>query len=225
MLLRTHIRHPLTDLTLFATIDKQSKPVLKGILFGIHKKWRGRASRLVEGPFPPLMGLRSVAGGFLDGKTKSLRGVPLDAHWFYEFSEACFANRAVDTMGERGFVFGPRADVGTPGGGAGRRVRDAEQRFPARGPLPPDRQERRFDRRVHGQDEREMRGIEEKIIGEGKNRKSRPATPSLRRGRGCGPTLPSRPVPPCSACTRNSPACKVPGLCLTGCSLQNHCSF
>ncbi|MGB7566559.1 MAG: methylated-DNA--[protein]-cysteine S-methyltransferase [Chitinivibrionales bacterium] len=87
MLLRTHIRHPLTDLTLFATIDKQSKPVLKGILFGIHKKWRGRASRLVEGPFPQLRGLRRSLSGFLDGKAKSLRDVPLDVTGFTNFQK------------------------------------------------------------------------------------------------------------------------------------------
>ena|SRR5271157_3764926 len=87
MLLRTHIRHPLTDLTLFATLDKQAKPVLVGILFGIHKKLHDRASCLVEGPFPPLIGLRLLLARFLDGKAKSLSGVSLELVGFTNFQK------------------------------------------------------------------------------------------------------------------------------------------
>jgi O-6-methylguanine DNA methyltransferase len=85
MLLRTHIRHPLTDLTLFVTIGKQAKPVLAGILFGIHEKWHGKESRLAEKSFSPLTDLRRFLMGFLDGKAQSLRGVSLDLSGFTTF--------------------------------------------------------------------------------------------------------------------------------------------
>jgi methylated-DNA-[protein]-cysteine S-methyltransferase len=77
MLLRTHIRHPLTDLTLFAKLDKQAKPVLAGIAFGIHEKWNGKDTRLAEKP-SLLMDLSRLLERFLEGKSRSLGEVPLD---------------------------------------------------------------------------------------------------------------------------------------------------
>jgi O-6-methylguanine DNA methyltransferase len=84
MLLRIYIRHPLTDLTLFATLDKQAGPVLTGILFGIHEKWKGKASHLAEDP-SFLADLRSLLGRFLDGKARSLSGVMLDLGGYTAF--------------------------------------------------------------------------------------------------------------------------------------------
>jgi O-6-methylguanine DNA methyltransferase len=84
MLLRTHIRHPLTDLTLFATLDKQAKPVLAGISFGIHEKWKGKESRLAEG-ISSLAPLECLFGEFLDGKARSLSGVMLDLGGYTAF--------------------------------------------------------------------------------------------------------------------------------------------
>lgn len=78
MLLRTHIRRPLTDITLFATLDKKDRLVLVGVAFGIHDTRRGRGAALTEGLSSPLAGIRGLVERFLDGKTKSLRGIPLD---------------------------------------------------------------------------------------------------------------------------------------------------
>ena len=39
--IRTHVRHYLTDLTLFAVIEKNKNVVLKGVAFGISKAWKG----------------------------------------------------------------------------------------------------------------------------------------------------------------------------------------
>jgi O-6-methylguanine DNA methyltransferase len=84
MLLRTNIRHPLTDLTLFATLDKQAKPALTGILFGIHDKFHGKETSLTRGR-PSLFALVNVITRFLDGKVKSLHDVSLDLSGFTTF--------------------------------------------------------------------------------------------------------------------------------------------
>jgi O-6-methylguanine DNA methyltransferase len=84
MLLRTHIRHPLTDLTLFATIDKQAKPALSGILIGMHKKFHDKETRLASGQIS-LFTLVNVMTRFLDGKDKSLHGISLNLSGFTPF--------------------------------------------------------------------------------------------------------------------------------------------
>jgi O-6-methylguanine DNA methyltransferase len=84
MFLRTHIRHPLTDCTLFASLDKKGNPVLKAVMFGIHEKWHGRESRIAQ----PLAAPGSVLKQFLDGKKRSLDGISLDLSGHTAFQQS-----------------------------------------------------------------------------------------------------------------------------------------
>ena len=77
MVLRTHVRHSLTDLTLFAVLEKNKNVVLKGVAFGISKTWKGEKALVVPGA-AALEFYWDLFNRFLNGAEKSLHVVKLD---------------------------------------------------------------------------------------------------------------------------------------------------
>jgi O-6-methylguanine DNA methyltransferase len=84
MILRSHIHHPLVDLTLFLSLDKNGNPVLKGIVFGIFQEWKGEKAAEAGSEYS-LERLRRDFTMFLDGSNKALDQIQIDLRMYSSF--------------------------------------------------------------------------------------------------------------------------------------------
>lgn len=84
-MLRTFIRHTLTNITLFADQTKQGI-VIVAVAFGLKEKYSGIAAQ--ESGNPLLKEYSRMLKGFLDGKIRSLDTLPIDLSWCTPFQKA-----------------------------------------------------------------------------------------------------------------------------------------
>jgi methylated-DNA-[protein]-cysteine S-methyltransferase len=84
-MLKIFVRHPLTDITLFAGQTKQGI-VIASVVFGLKKKYSSIAAQ--ESRNPLLREYGRMMKGFLDGRIHSLDTVPIDLSWCTPFQKA-----------------------------------------------------------------------------------------------------------------------------------------
>jgi len=85
ILLRTVIRHPLTDVTLFAR-QTESGPAVAGICFGLAKTLGRHRARNSDSP--QLRAWARCVCGFLSGSVQTLKELPLDFTGCSPFSKS-----------------------------------------------------------------------------------------------------------------------------------------
>jgi methylated-DNA-[protein]-cysteine S-methyltransferase len=84
-MLKISIRHPVTNVTLFA--DKTAKGIIiTAVVFGLKEKYCGVAAE--ESGNPLMKEYSRMMKGFLDGRIRSLNTVPIDLSWCTPFQKA-----------------------------------------------------------------------------------------------------------------------------------------
>jgi O-6-methylguanine DNA methyltransferase len=84
-MLKISIRHPVTDVTLFA--EKTSKGIIiTAVVFGLMEKYSGIAAQ--ESRNPLLREYGRMVKGLLDGRIRSLDTMPIDLSWCTPFQKA-----------------------------------------------------------------------------------------------------------------------------------------
>ena len=84
-MLKTFVRHPLTNITLFAGQTRQCI-VIAAVEFGLKKRYSGIDAQASNNPL--LREYSRMMKGFLDGRIRFLDTVPIDLSWCTPFQKA-----------------------------------------------------------------------------------------------------------------------------------------